>query len=147
MQRHPQCACGWRRHEDIWRIIRSWPVGITYASFVEGQNLNLAIPIELVDNLYQTKSINIEPDSFGKAYWENHIDEYYVFTYGKPIEVTFEQLKQNPNQYDGKYIKITACVSSVDMFKDDFKNGMYLSNKEDITNNSDKDKENFWSNT
>lgn len=116
-------------------------VGITYASFVEGQNLNLAIPIELVDNLYQTKSINIEPDSFGKAYWENHIDEYYVFTYGKPIEVTFEQLKQNPNQYDGKYIKITACVSSVDMFKDDFKNGMYLSNKADITNNSDKDKE------
>lgn len=43
-------------------------IGITFASFVEGQNLNLAIPIELVDNLYQSKSLSIEPTSFEDIY-------------------------------------------------------------------------------
>lgn len=116
-------------------------VGITYASFAEGQNLNLAIPIDLVQKLYQSKSTSIEPTSLEEAYWENHIDEYYEFTYGKPIEVTLEQLKKNPHQYDKKYIKIVSYVSSIDMFKEDLKFGLYISNKSDITKDAKNDEE------
>ena len=53
-------------------------IGITFASFVEGQNLNLAIPIELVDNLYQSKSLSIEPTSFEDIYMENFSTEELV---------------------------------------------------------------------
>lgn len=114
-------------------------VGITYASFTEGQNLNLAIPIDLVQKLYQSKSTSIEPTSLEEAYWENHVDEYYEFTYGKPIEVTLDQLKKNPSFYDNKYIKITTYVSSVDMFKEPVMLGIYLANSDDVTKSKEND--------
>lgn len=114
-------------------------VGITYASFTDGQNLNLAVPIDLVQKLYQSKSTSIEPASLEEAYWENHVDEYYEFTYGKPIEVTLKQLKSNPSFYDNKYIKITSYVSSIDMFKEPVMLGIYLANSDDVTKNKEND--------
>ncbi|GEM_PF-2684947 len=116
-------------------------VGITNASFTEGQNLNLAIPIDLVQKLYRSKSTSIEATPLEETYWENHIDDYYTFTYGKPIVVTLDQLKRNPLQYDKKYIKIISYVSSINMFTDDFKIELYISNKEKVTRDVNYDKE------
>ena len=114
-------------------------VGITYASFTDGQNLNLAIPIDLVHKLYQSRSVSMKPTPLEELYWENRVEEYYEFTYGKPIEVTLKQLKSNPSFYDNKYIKITSYVSSIYMFKEPVFLGIYLSNSNEVTKNKEND--------
>ena len=112
-------------------------VGITYASFEEGQNLNLAIPIDLVEYLYQTKSISIEPDSFEDDYWTTYPEEFLELTYGKTISVSFAELKNNPEKYRNKMISVEAFVSSTEKIKN-VRIGMYISSQKQ---KSDKEKD------
>ena len=113
-------------------------IGITYASIVDGQNLNLAIPIELVLALYDKNKSNAEINSISDEYWLNHIEEYYAYTYGTPTRVSFEQLKNSPEMYENKMLIVDGYVSSIDKIGN-LRMGVYLGNKEDITNNADDD--------
>ena len=85
-------------------------IGITYASYIDGQNLNLAIPIELANELY---------DSRGEAKTVSAIclEEYpyiKVLSQFKNVpEITIDQLLANPMKYDGKTVKLYGYLSSI----------------------------------
>jgi len=104
-------------------------IGITFASFTEGQNLNLAVPIDLVEKLYRSKSIRVEPKSFEDKYWLLHEDEYIEYKYGKTVmPVSFDEIKNNPEKYTDKMISVEAYVSSLERIKEEII-GMYVSSK------------------
>ena len=117
---------------------------ITFASFVEGQNLNLAIPIELVEDLYKTKSISVKPESFKDIYWNNYMtknpNEYLTQTYGSTISVSFSELKNNPEKYSNKMISVEGYVSSFDAIADRVRISMYISSQKVASSNEEDDK-------
>lgn len=113
-------------------------IGITYASVIDGQNLNLAIPIEAALNLYDRNKFTIELTSFADNYWPNHKEEYYTYTYGNPIRVSLEQLLNSPNSYKNKMVIVEAYVSSADMIKQ-LRMGIYIGYQKDITNDAASD--------
>ena len=117
---------------------RGQVIGITYASVIDSQNLNLAIPIELVISLYDKNKSNAEIGLISDEYWLNHIEEYYTYTYGTPTRVSFEQLKNSPEMYENKMVIVESYVSSIDKIGN-LRMGVYLGDKEDITNNADFD--------
>ncbi len=84
-------------------------IGITFASYVEGQNLNLAIPIELVTELYENDYNSTPLKSF---YEDTHPYVKYLSKYSDAIEVTLEELRNNPTKYNQKIVKLKAFVSS-----------------------------------
>lgn len=85
-------------------------VGITYGSYEAGQNLNLAIPIEVVENLFLEKSRNVNVNTIYKA---AHPYVKYLNKYSNAITVTFEDLKMVPEKYKGKLVKIDTYISSM----------------------------------
>lgn len=114
---------------------RGQVIGITYASVIDSQNLNLAIPIELVISLYDKNKSNAEIGLISDEYFLNHIEEYYTYTYGTPTRVSFEQLKNSPEMYENKMVIVESYVSSIDKLGN-LRMGVYLGYKEDITNNA-----------
>ena len=113
-------------------------IGITFASLVDGQNLNLAIPIELAVNLYQKTSSAVGTVShICKA---EHPYIQYLESHNSVIAVTLEDLKHNPETYSGCVIKLSAYVSSYAM---DLDNGnvvsLYASNKREVSANNEYD--------
>ena len=120
-------------------------IGITFASFVEGQNLNLSIPIELVNDLYQSKSLSVEPTSFEdiymENYWSEHPEEYLAKTYGQTITVSFFELKNHPEKYSNKMISVEAFVSSIDAIKN-VRIGMYITSQK-TTSSNEEDNEKY----
>ena len=104
-------------------------IGVTYASFVEGQNLNLAIPIDLVEKLYQSRSLSIAAKSFEDTYWLQYPEEYFFLKYGNPIKVTFAELKNNPEKYKDKMVQVEGYVSSVETIST-LRMGVYITAKE-----------------
>jgi len=84
-------------------------IGVTYASYIEGQNLNLAIPIELVTELYENEYDSITLTSL---YENTHQYIKYLSKYSDAIEVTMEELRNNPTKYNQKNIKLKAFISS-----------------------------------
>ncbi len=112
-------------------------IGITYASYTEGQNLNLAIPIHLVSDCYRLNKL-LDATILADHYWENHPREYYEFTYGKPVVVSFEELKRSPSTYNGKMIQVTAYVSSCDNIQN-LRMGIYIADKSHISYDENAD--------
>lgn len=84
-------------------------IGITYASYADGQNLNLAIPIELAVDLYQSKETTKNVSSI---YAEKHPYLSTLLRYKDAPIVSVSDLIQNPRKYDDQYIKLYAYVSS-----------------------------------
>lgn len=85
-------------------------IGITYASYVDGQNLNLAIPINLVTKNYDADATEKDVSSI---YAEEHPYFKYLQQYSNAVEVTITELKANPEKYDDKVIKVAnAYISS-----------------------------------
>lgn len=85
-------------------------IGITYASVVNGQNLNLAIPIELVDELYKNKGEQMVHVS--EIYAVEHPYVELLEKYKGIKTVTIDELLDNPEKYDGETVKITGYFSS-----------------------------------
>lgn len=84
-------------------------IGVTYASYIDGQNLNLAIPIEDVIELYDTKDQEKYTD-----FAEESFPELELFAkYGEIYQVTLSELRSSPHTYSGKYVVFYAYVSSV----------------------------------
>lgn len=112
-------------------------IGITYASYVDGQNLNLAIPIELAASLYQSKNVTKKVSTI---YLDENPHIAYLEQNNIP-EVTLIDLKINPEKYDNSIVKLTTYVSSFYPDPDGEWEFSYLfvSEKADITNNVDYD--------
>lgn len=85
-------------------------IGITYASYVDGQNLNLAIPIELANDLYNSKGATKTVSAICKEEYP-YIEKLNLY---KDIpEITIDQLLANPVKYDGKIVKLYGYLSSL----------------------------------
>lgn len=84
-------------------------IGITYASYVSGQNLNLAVPVELLIDVYGLRG---KEQDVSTIYLEKYPYMPYLKLYNDVPEVTIDELKLNPGKYAGKTIKITAYLSS-----------------------------------
>lgn len=82
-------------------------VGITFASFKEGQNLNLAIPINEAIALYTNNKGNKLKDA-NCIFLENNPEYKYSDKYKQVEVVSIRELKENPSAYNGKTIKIVA---------------------------------------
>lgn len=122
-------------------------IGITYASYIDGQNLNLAIPIELVNNLYNAKGV---AKSVSAIYIEHHpYHNYYeaYHTQHQINEVSIEELLNNPSLYNEQYIKVTGYFSSshrnyVD-FSNSYLNYIFIAPATGVTGNGEIDYENY----
>lgn len=80
-------------------------VGVTFASFSEGQNLNIAIPIQYVDALYNraspTKAVTV------KQFFDA-VEHIY------PISFVFENLKE----FQGKPITVEGFIANTYIYKE-----------------------------
>jgi len=129
-------------------------IGITYASYIDGQNLNLAIPIELANSLYNSK---------GAAKTVNAIcmEEYpyikLLSQFKNVPMITMEQLLANPMKYNGMTVKLYGYLSSrysyVSAF-DELRNKYgfgpsetkvcYIATENNISGNGEYDYINYW---
>lgn len=84
-------------------------IGITFASIVDGQNLNLAIPIELAINLYNARGT---AENVSTIYIEKYPYIEYLKNNDDISPVTTIELKRNPELYDDKQILLcgVACT-------------------------------------
>lgn len=115
-------------------------IGVTYASYIEGQNLNLAIPIELVTELYENEYDSITLTSL---YENTHQYIKYLSKYSDAIGVTLEELRNNPTKYNQKVIILKAYVSSVSLINGI---GLYCTESIDrISNNYEYDNQEAFS--
>ena len=84
-------------------------IGITYASYIDGQNLNLAIPIEIADSLYRnrgsTKKVSVIYTR--SRPYVPHLEKYKGIS-----EITIDELLANPEKYYGQTIKVYGYLSS-----------------------------------
>ena len=114
-------------------------IGVTYASYVDGQNLNLAIPAEMASIMMIEGALNDEPYKVSEIYIESHPYVAYLKEYANAIDVTMEDLKKNPEKFDNKIVKMETYVSSVldgngnlhvtnriESISDDFSNDSYI---------------------
>ncbi len=106
-------------------------IGITYASYIDGQNLNLAIPIELAAKLYDERGT-------AKNVSAIHLEKYPHIAFlerNKNIpEVTLSNLRSNPKKYDGKIVKLITYISSYEPDEDGWKySDLCVSEKADIS--------------
>lgn len=117
-------------------------IGITYASYVDGQNLNLAIPVELINVLHESKKgmYNVET-----IFLEENPLDAYLLNNRTIQEVTISDLKANPEQYDNKVIRLTAHVSSLQLgaAEDSIILSMYVSEEKNVSLDYDLDDSRF----
>ncbi len=112
-------------------------IGITFASIVDGQNLNLAIPIELAAELYNNKGA---AKKVSAICIEEHPYVQYLEAHKNVITVTLEDLKRNPEKYSGRVVKLSTYISSytLDLDNEDVAY-LFASNKNDISFDHDYD--------
>ncbi len=115
-------------------------IGITYASYVNGQNLNLAIPIELATTLHQEITNAAEDVSY--ICQKEHPYIKYLQRNKQVPTVTLEDLKQNPKKYTNRVVRIRLHMSSLKLFGDNWKHelsNLYISNQDDVSFDHDHD--------
>lgn len=113
-------------------------IGITFASYDNGQNLNLAIPIELAVELYDAKGT-------AKSVSTICVEEYPYITflseYKNASVVTLADLKRNPQKYDETIVRLSIFVSSwgKDSQYEWQKGNWYLTEKQYVSGNYEDD--------
>lgn len=117
-------------------------IGITFASYVDGQNLNLAIPIELAVKLYDNKGT---AKSVSTICIEEHPYITELHKYEGAIKVTIDDLLKNPEFYNDKTIMVTGCFSSSYTYFSRLSNSYiticYISPKANVTGDGELDNE------
>ena len=87
-------------------------IGVTYATIINGQNINLAIPSEIVEDVYNRKGAAAY--TADTVYTLEHPYVKYLKKYDNAIEVTFKELKTFPLRYAGKTIRIRGFAAYVE---------------------------------
>lgn len=87
---------------------RGHVVGITSASFVDGQNMNLAVPIEAVKDIYRTKTDPISLEKCFSSVYRFGVESFYLNPANTFVEYT--ELYENPYKYDGKIVTTRAYI-------------------------------------
>ena len=116
-------------------------VGVTFASYVDGQNLNLAIPIELVT---KTKETATAVWSVSKIYTSERPYARKLERFKDAEKITIDELMRNPQRYSGKTVKVYGYFSSMYLLKNpDYENDpmneleyydmYFISNENDVT--------------
>ena len=85
-------------------------IGVTYASYVDGQNLNLAIPAEKATELYESRQGLIK---VSMIYEKEHPYITKLAQYVGIPEITIDELLANPGKYDEKTVKVNGYFSSI----------------------------------
>jgi S1-C subfamily serine protease len=111
-------------------------IGITFASYVDGQNLNLAIPIELVTDLHD--NTKYAPNGVSAICKEENPYIVILETYKNAPEVSIYDLKSNPQKYDNQFVKVTGYVSSCSD-RIDFPDLFYIIDMRSASNGFDYD--------
>ena len=117
-------------------------IGITFASIVDGQNLNLAIPIELVASLYQFRG---ELMNVSSIYIEErpYFAELSKLKYKLYPVITIDELLANPAKYDGQRVKVYGYISSFYSYLSKWGgsqiNLCYISSVDNVTGNGEFD--------
>ena len=117
-------------------------IGITFASIIDGQNLNLAIPIELATNLYQSRG---EVKKVGAIYIDEHpyVTELSKLKYKLYPVITIDELLANPTTYDGQRVKVYGYISSFYSYLSKWGgsqiNLCYISSVDNVTGNGEFD--------
>lgn len=83
-------------------------IGVTYVSYENGQNLNLAIPINIVSDLYNNKSISTQTNLLYRRTYP------YVDYLNNAIETTINDLNNNPPKNIKNCIIKSVYISSFD---------------------------------
>ena len=81
-------------------------IGVTYASFTDGQNLNLAIPIEQVNIIYNAKGTAITLSELCEK--EHPGYSHYLGSQN----VQYSELVKNPDKYNGKTISVVGYAAT-----------------------------------
>ena len=121
-------------------------IGITFASYEAGQNINLAIPIELLQKACPKwdNSMGLKvSDLYGKDYpWGYDVGLLKMIN--KDIQVVpFEELKKNTEVYKGKTIAFEAYVSSIYNTTSVY---YFMTDKDNVTGNSNYDLVEYYNN-
>ena len=120
-------------------------IGITYASYVDGQNLNLAIPVELAKNLYNTRD---SKKAASIIYVAEHPYVSQLVKYESYPTITIEELLNNPKKYADKKVKVYGFISSfnfeLDLLLQQDTKVCYISSKENITGNGKYDEQTYY---
>ncbi len=127
-------------------------VGVTFASYVDGQNLNLAIPIELVS---KTKEAARTEWAVSKIYSNEHPYAKILEKYKDAEKVTIGELIRNPQRYSGKVVKLYGYLSSIyivenEYYKFDTKNlkeyteYLFIAEENAVTGNGEYDHDLFY---
>ena len=119
-------------------------IGITFASIIDGQNLNLAIPIELANRLYNSKGV---AKSVSAIYIDEHPYVTKLSKYENIPSVTIDELLANPAKYKDKTIKVYGYISSFYSYWSKWINIQidlcYISSANNATGNGEYDKQMF----
>ena len=81
-------------------------IGVTFASYEDGQNLNLAIPVNIVSDLYDQRFMPTETSLLYRRTYP------YVDYLTKAKETTIKDFENNPTEYTGNCIFKSAYISS-----------------------------------
>lgn len=88
-------------------------IGVTYATIINGQNINLAIPSEIVEDVYNRKGAAAYTADTVYTLEHPYVMKY-LKKYDNAIEVTFKELKTFPLRYAGKTIRIRGFAAYVE---------------------------------
>ena len=120
-------------------------IGITYASYKDGQNLNLAIPIEMAKTLYDSKGVAEKVSSIHEKEYP-YVKELVKYNYIP--EITVEELLENPEKYNHRDVKVYGYFSSFYSYWSDLQYGsvvpgevylLYITSEDNVTGNGELD--------
>lgn len=116
-------------------------IGITYAGYADGQNLNFAIPIELANNLYKNK---VKIYDVSSIYVDEHPYIMKLEDYKDVPEISVDELLRSPGTYHEKTVKIVGFFSSYHREPVSFLPGKYLdyifiTTESNVTGNGETD--------
>ena len=88
---------------------RGQVVGITSASFIDGQNMNLAIPIEVVVDMFANKTSAI---TISELFLETYSSSANCYLSPNNTFVEFSDIVANPQNYLGKVVTTIAYITN-----------------------------------
>jgi hypothetical protein len=116
-------------------------IGVTFASYDDGQNINLAIPINLVNELCESESLYITLPQLNKEkYLHAREIEKLKIIEDDILQVDFDEYRNNLSKYLGEMVMFEGYISSKDETgdsEDTYK--YYVTNYDNVSGNLEHD--------